>query len=49
MKIHEFQAKEILRKAGVPVPRGIVAKTPEQAAAYVAEMSKTRRYLRDVY
>ncbi len=35
MKIHEFQAKEILRKAGVPVPRGIVARTgPEAAAAF---------------
>jgi len=32
MKIHEFQAKEILRKAGVPVPRNIVARTPEEAA-----------------
>ncbi|HEY2840321.1 MAG TPA: ADP-forming succinate--CoA ligase subunit beta [Pirellulales bacterium] len=33
MKIHEFQAKEILRKAGVPVPRGVVAKTADEAAA----------------
>lgn len=33
MKIHEFQAKEILRQAGVPVPPGIVARTPEEAAA----------------
>ena len=32
MKIHEFQAKEILRQAGVPVPAGIVARTPEEAA-----------------
>jgi succinyl-CoA synthetase beta subunit len=32
MKIHEFQAKEILRKAGVAVPRGIVAKTAAEAA-----------------
>jgi succinyl-CoA synthetase beta subunit len=32
MKIHEFQAKEILRKAGVAVPRGVVARTPEEAA-----------------
>ena len=23
MKIHEYQAKEILRKYGVPTPRGI--------------------------
>ena len=32
MKIHEFQAKELLRAAGVAVPRNIVARTPEQAA-----------------
>jgi succinyl-CoA synthetase beta subunit len=32
MKIHEFQAKELLRKAGVTVLRGSVAKTPEEAA-----------------
>jgi succinyl-CoA synthetase beta subunit len=33
MKIHEFQAKQILRDAGVAVPRGIVAHTPQEAAA----------------
>src|SRR3954469_6575949 len=33
MKIHEYQAKEILRKAGVAVPRGIVAKSPSEAEA----------------
>ena len=32
MKIHEFQAKQILREAGVAVPRGIVADTPQAAA-----------------
>jgi succinyl-CoA synthetase beta subunit len=32
MKIHEFQAKELLRKAGVAVPPNIVAATPEEAA-----------------
>jgi succinyl-CoA synthetase beta subunit len=32
MKIHEFQAKQILAKFGVPVPRGEVATTPDQAA-----------------
>lgn len=38
MKIHEFQAKEILRQAGVAVPRGIVARTPEEASAAFAEL-----------
>ena len=31
MKIHEYQGKELLRKYGVPVPRGIVAHSPEEA------------------
>src|SRR5437868_1545963 len=33
MKIHEYQAKELLAAAGAPVPRGTVAATPAQAAA----------------
>ncbi|MCA9175674.1 MAG: ADP-forming succinate--CoA ligase subunit beta [Planctomycetales bacterium] len=33
MKIHEFQAKEVLRAAGVAVLRGEVARTPEEASA----------------
>jgi succinyl-CoA synthetase beta subunit len=31
VKIHEYQAKEILRKFGVAVPRGFLATTPLQA------------------
>ncbi len=31
MKIHEYQAKELLREYGIPVPRGQVAYTPEEA------------------
>jgi succinyl-CoA synthetase beta subunit len=31
MNIHEFQAKEILKRFGVPVPRGIVVSTPGEA------------------
>jgi succinyl-CoA synthetase beta subunit len=33
MKIHEYQAKALLAKYGVPVPRGEVARTVEEAAA----------------
>src|ERR1700704_4669757 len=33
MKIHEYQAKGILKKYGVAVPRGEVAETPDQAEA----------------
>ncbi len=32
MKIHEYQAKEILRKYGVPTPRGEVADSADDAA-----------------
>jgi succinyl-CoA synthetase beta subunit len=31
MKIHEYQAKEIFRRFGVPTPRGEMVKTPEEA------------------
>ena len=33
MKLHEYQAKALLAKYGVPVPKGQVARTPEEAAA----------------
>src|SRR5207244_12437740 len=33
MKIHEYQAKALLAKYGVPVPRGEVAYTVEEAEA----------------
>jgi succinyl-CoA synthetase beta subunit len=32
MKVHEYQAKELLKKAGVAVPEGIVVTTPAEAA-----------------
>ncbi|MGH7816884.1 MAG: ATP-grasp domain-containing protein, partial [Candidatus Binatia bacterium] len=38
MNIHEFQAKEILKRFGVAVPRGIVASTPEEAKAAALEL-----------
>ena len=31
MKIHEYQAKELLAAYGVPVPEGLLALTPEEA------------------
>jgi len=33
MKIHEYQAKEIFRRFGVPTPRGEMVTTPDQAKA----------------
>ena len=38
MKIHEYQAKEILRSFGVPVPNGAVARTPEEAEAVAKDL-----------
>ncbi|MFL6416553.1 MAG: ADP-forming succinate--CoA ligase subunit beta [Bryobacteraceae bacterium] len=38
MKIHEYQAKAILAKYGVPVPRGQVAYTVEEAEAAAKEI-----------
>ena len=38
MKIHEYQGKELLRKFGVAVPRGIVARTPEEAEMAAREL-----------
>ena len=38
MKIHEYQAKELLAQYGAPVPKGIVAETAEEAATAAASM-----------
>ena len=32
MKVHEYQAKDLLKAAGVAVPAGVVATTPDEAA-----------------
>jgi succinyl-CoA synthetase beta subunit len=38
MDIHEYQAKEILRSSGIPVPPGEVATTPEEAEAIALKL-----------
>ena len=38
MNIHEFQAKDLLRRYGVPVPNGKVAFTPQEAKAAAVEL-----------
>jgi len=38
MKIHEYQAKEILKSYGLPVPKGGVAETPEEARRIAEEI-----------
>ena len=38
MKIHEYQAKEIFAKYGIPIPQGRVATTPDEAAEIAEEL-----------
>src|SRR5690554_3374833 len=38
MNIHEYQAKSLLKEYGVPVPRGGVAFTPEEALSVAGEL-----------
>jgi succinyl-CoA synthetase beta subunit len=38
MNIHEYQAKQIFKKYGVPTPRGIVATTPDEAVEAAKEL-----------
>jgi succinyl-CoA synthetase beta subunit len=38
MKVHEYQAKELLARYGVPVPGGRVATSPDEAAAVAADL-----------
>ena len=42
MDIHEYQAKELLAKFGVPIARGALAYSPEQAAYRAAEIGGTK-------
>jgi succinyl-CoA synthetase beta subunit len=38
LKIHEYQAKQVLAEFGVPVPKGRVARTPQEARAIAEEL-----------
>ena len=38
MRLHEYQAKEVLASAGVAVPKGRVARTPDEAADAAGEL-----------
>jgi succinyl-CoA synthetase beta subunit len=42
MDIHEYQAKELLSEFGIPVPRGGLAYSPEQAAYRAREIGGAR-------
>jgi succinyl-CoA synthetase beta subunit len=41
MDIHEYQAKELFRKAGIPVPPGEVATAPDEAEAIARKLGGT--------
>ena len=41
MNIHEYQAKEIFRKYGIPIPPGEVASTPQEAEAIARKFGST--------
>ena len=40
MKIHEFQAKQLLRESGVNVPQGAVARSADEAAGAFRDLGK---------
>ncbi|MFI5269704.1 MAG: ATP-grasp domain-containing protein, partial [Chloroflexota bacterium] len=41
MKLHEYQAKEIFARHGIPVNSGELATTPDEAAAIATRMGRT--------
>jgi succinyl-CoA synthetase beta subunit len=40
MKVHEYQAKQIFAKAGIPVPPGDIATTPHEAVEIARKVNK---------
>ena len=38
MKLLEYQAKEVLASLGIAIPRGMVARTPDEAAAAASKL-----------
>ncbi|MHB8544614.1 MAG: ATP-grasp domain-containing protein, partial [Leptospirales bacterium] len=39
MNIHEYQAKELFKEFGIPVPNGVLVETVEQARQLIASSS----------
>ncbi|MBI3997297.1 MAG: ADP-forming succinate--CoA ligase subunit beta [Candidatus Omnitrophica bacterium] len=42
MKLHEYQAKQLFDRVGIPVPFGVVARTPEEAGRCYETVRKQR-------
>ena len=38
MRLHEYQSKSLFAKHGIPIPRGYVAATPEQASRFAEDV-----------
>ena len=45
MQIHEFQAKQILLKHGVPIPKGEVAFSVEEASLIADRIGTKKTYV----
>ena len=43
MKLHEYQAKQLFSSAGIPIPRGLVARTPQEASKGYEELKRQCR------
>ena len=41
MNLHEYQAKELFERAGIPIAPGIVATTPAEARAAAQKIGGT--------
>ncbi|HTW89591.1 MAG TPA: ADP-forming succinate--CoA ligase subunit beta [Candidatus Binataceae bacterium] len=46
MNIHEFQAKQVLARFGVPVPKGHAASTPDEAAAVFTALGQPKAVIK---
>ncbi|KPJ53587.1 succinyl-CoA synthetase subunit beta [candidate division TA06 bacterium DG_24] len=40
MKIHEYQAKELFARQGIPIPEGRIASTPDEAEAIARDLGR---------
>jgi len=43
MKVHEYQAKQLFARYGIPIPQGEVARSPEEAKAIAQRLGQTCR------
>ena len=46
MNLHEYQAKEIFARYGIPVPQGALAASPEGARAAAKQIGASEAFVR---